>query len=51
MNREKATSRKTDTVRETEAGRGRHKVKLKLGINKCREDGRRVRIKWLSEEL
>lgn len=51
MNQEKATSRRTDTVRETETGRSRHEVKIKLGINKCREDGRRIRIKWLSEVL
>lgn len=51
MNRENETSRRTDTVRQTETGRSRHEVKIKLGINKCRVDGRRVRIKWLSEEL
>lgn len=45
MSREKATSRRTDTVRS------RHKVKIKMDINKCREDDRRVRINRLSEEL
>lgn len=49
MNREKATSRRTDTVRETDTGRSTHKTKTKLGINQCKEGGRRVRIKC--EEL